>query len=154
MHDMLCKCKCKIPPSNALEITLDSWQSNFHTRRADVSQIPFFVWILYYFNGTAEAQLEVAILSYLTKFGGFLPSRNRDNGKQFLGGETFPSVNPSRQISRKPAAVISFCSSKCSFEVKLVIWPKEVELNPRVRCAFGNVLLFRLKIFVVNSLQG
>ena len=115
MHDMLCKCKCKIPPSNALEITLDSWQSNFHTRRADVSQIPFFVWILYYFNGTAEAQLEVAILSYLTKFGGFLPSRNRDNGKQFLGGETFPSVNPSRQISRKPAAAFFLLLIKMFF---------------------------------------
>ena len=29
MHDMLCKCKCKIPPSNALEITLDSWAVQF-----------------------------------------------------------------------------------------------------------------------------
>ena len=103
--------------------------SNFHIRRADVSQIPFFVWILYYFNGKAEVQLEVAILSYLTKFGGFLPSRNRDNGKQFLGGETFPSVNPSRQISRKPAAVFPFAHQ----DVLLNLWYDQKKLNSTLR---------------------
>ena len=70
--------------------------------------------------------------------------------------EVRPSL-PSTRRGRFPGSqrqLFSFCSSKCSFEVKLVIWPKEVELNPRVRCAFGNVLLFRLKNFVVNSRQG
>ena len=117
VHCMICCVNVNIKYHHPMHLK-SPWihgQSNFRTRRVDVSQIPVFVWILYYFNGTAEAQLEVAILSYLTKFGGFLPSRNRDNGKQFLGGETFPSVNPSRQISRKPAAVFSFLLIKMFF---------------------------------------
>ena len=155
MHDMLCKCKCKIPPSNALEIALDSWAVQFSHppcwRQPNSLFLCEFCIIL----------MERPRLNLRSQYWAIWPNLEASSrlGTEIMENSSWevrPSL-PSTRRGRFPGSqrqLFSFCSSKCSFEVKLVIWPKEVELNPRVRCAFGNVLLFRLKNFVVNSRQG
>ena len=155
MHDMLCKCKCKIPPSNALEITLDSWAVQFSHppcwRQPNSLFLCEFCIIL----------MERPRLNLRSQYWAIWPNLEASSrlGTEIMENSSWevrPSLPSTRRgrFSRSQRQLFSFCSSRYSFEVELVIRPKEVELNPRVRYAFGNVLLFRLKNFVVNSRQG
>ena len=96
--------------------------SSLNTSPSLIFNSQIFKFLLILPNSRAPPQLGVTILSYLAKFGGFLLSRNGNNGKQFLGRLSHPTCAGccgARFSGRKTEALSSFSSLAVSLLVPI-----------------------------------